>query len=141
MVILSLSLSLDFLFFLATLLYIDELLWFLKLYLGIIHFGVVFFSSPLQLEYLSLIVLIWFLFELILNYFGSKNLSLYQNTILTMLITARHLVHFIQFGPIRSTLVQLGPLIYFGQFSLLWSIQSCSVHSVQFSSFGLLQSI
>ena len=100
----SLSLSLFlfiFLFFLATLLYIDESLWFLKLYFGFICFVVVFFSSPLQVVSLSLslslslIVLIWFLFELILDYFGSENLSLYQNAILAMLITDRHSVHLI----------------------------------------------
>ena len=112
-------LSWFFLFFLATLLYIDESLWFLKLYFEFIRFGVVFFSSPLQLVSLSLslIVSAWFLFELILNYFGSKNLSLYHNTILAML-TNQHSVHFgplhlfvpfqsisIYFGPIRSTLI------------------------------------
>ena len=40
-----------FLFFLATLLYIDELLWFLKLYFESICFGVVFFSSLLQARF------------------------------------------------------------------------------------------
>ena len=122
----SLSLFLFiFLFFLATLLYIDESLWFLKLYFGFICFAVVFFSSPLQVVSLSLslIVLIWFFFELIFDYFGSKNLSLYQNAILAMLITDRHSVHFgppHQFDLIRSTLVHFGQFwsnsFYFGPF-------------------------
>ena len=38
-----------FSFFLANLLYIDELLWFLELYFRFICFGVVFFSSPSQI--------------------------------------------------------------------------------------------
>ena len=45
------SLSLYFLFFHAILLYIDESLWFLKLYFGSICFGVVFFSSLLQARF------------------------------------------------------------------------------------------
>ena len=113
-----------------------------------------FFSSPLQIVYLSLIFLVWFLFELILDYFRSKNLSLYQKPILAMLITDRHSVYFSQFW---STSVQLGLLVYFSKFSpirsirsnsvlfdpfgLLWSFWSCSVHSVQFGSFSLLWSI
>jgi len=74
-----------------------------------------------------------------LDYFGSMNLSLYQNTVLAMLIIDRHSIHFslsqskssilldlvyfsalrsilVQFSLLRSTSVQLGP------FSLLWSI-------------------
>ena len=113
-----------------------------------------FFSSPLQIVYLSLIFLVWFLFELILDYFRSKNLSLYQKPILAMLITDRHSFYFSQFW---STSVQLGLLVYFSKFSpirsirsnsvlfdpfgLLWSFWSCSVHSVQFGSFSLLWSI
>ena len=113
-----------------------------------------FFSSPLQIVYLSLIFLVWFLFKLILDYFRSKNLSLYQKPILAMLITDRHSFYFSQFW---STSVQLGLLVYFSKFSpirsirsnsvlfdpfgLLWSFWSCSVHSVQFGSFSLLWSI
>ena len=69
---------------------------FLKLYFGFICFGVVFFNFPLQVAYFSLLQF-WFnfLFELILDYFGSKNLNLYQNLILAMLITDQHSVHFI----------------------------------------------
>ena len=69
------------------------------------------------------------MFELILNYFGSKNLSLYHNTILAMLITDRHSVHFSPlhlFGLLRSISLQLG------SFSLLRSIHSNSVHLVHF---------
>ena len=79
---LSLSLSLNFLLFLITLLYIDELLWFLKLYFRFICLGVIFFSSLLQIVLslslsFSLIVLVGLiLFELALDYFGSNNLSL-----------------------------------------------------------------
>ena len=113
------SLSLFFLFFLTTLLYINESLYFLKLYLGFIRFGVVLFSSPLQVVSLSLslslslLVSILFLFELILDYFGSKNLSLYHNTILAMLIIDQHSVHFGPlhlFGPVWSTSIYFGPL-------------------------------
>ena len=93
---LSLSLSLNFLFSLATLLYIDESLCFLKFYFGFICFGVVFFSFSLQIVSLSLslIVSILFLFELILDYFGSENLSFCQSTILAMLITDQYSIHF-----------------------------------------------
>jgi len=45
------------------------------------------------------------LFELALDYFGSNNLSLYQNTILAMLRIDQHLVYF---GPVRSTSVHFG---------------------------------
>ena len=131
----SLSVS-WFLFFLAILLYTGESLWFLKLYFRFINFGAIFFSSPFQVLSLSLsfIVSVWFLFELILDYFGSKNLSLYQNTILAMQITdwfcPLHLfdldwftlVQFGQFSPICSiwlTSIYIGPL---------WSIPSNLVH-------------
>ena len=103
--------------------------------------------------FFSLIVLVWFLFELILDYFGRKNFNFYQNTILVILITVRHSVHFINpiwfgllqstlvnFGPIQSTSIQLGPfrllrsnqsnLVQFSPFNLLWSIRSYLVHSV-----------
>ena len=120
-------LSWFFLFFLATLLYIDESLWFLKLYFEFIRFGVVFFSSPLQVVSLSLslIVSAWFLFELILNYFGSKNLSLYHNTILAML-TNQHSVHFGPlhlFVPFQSISIYRFNLFQFTSvlFGLLWS--------------------
>ena len=59
------SLSLFFLFFLTTLLYINESLYFLKLYLGFIRFGVVLFSSPLQIVSLSLSLSLSFSFNLI----------------------------------------------------------------------------
>ena len=55
------------------------------------------FSSPLQVLSLSLSLSLSFgliFFELILDYFGSKNLSLFLNTILAMLITDRHSAHF-----------------------------------------------
>ena len=140
----SLSIS-SFLFFPATLLYIDESLWFLKLYFVFICFGVVFFSFPSQVVSLSLKVLVWFLFELILDYFGRKNFNFYQNTILVILITVRHSVHLINpiwFGLLQSTLVNFGPIqstsIQLGSFRLLRSNQS---NSVQFSPFGLLWSI
>ena len=83
-----------------------------------------FFSSPLQIVYLSLIFLVCFLFELILDYFRSKNLSLYQKPILAMLITDRHSFYFSQFW---STSVQLGLLVYFSKFSPIRSIRSNSV--------------
>ena len=62
----------------------------------VLYFSVIFFSSQIQVVYLSLIVLVWFLFELIL--FESKNLSLFQNTILAMLITNYNSVYF---GPLH----------------------------------------
>ena len=145
----SLSVS-WFLFFLAILLYTGESLWFLKLYFRFINFGAIFFSSPFQVLSLSLslslsfIVSVWFLFELILDYFGSKNLSLYQNTILAMQITdwfyPLHLfdpdwftlVQFGQFSPICSiwlTSIYIGPLwsipsnlVHLGLFGPIWSI-------------------
>ena len=96
---------------------------------------------------LSLLVSVWFLFELILDYFGSKNLSLYKNTIQTMLIINQHSVHFnlfwplylfgsirftlVHFGPPQSTLVQFGP---FGQFSPIQSICSIWFTLVHFGS-------
>ena len=94
-----------------------------------------FFSSPLQIVYLSLIFLVWFLFELILDYFRSKNLSLYQKPILAMLITDRHSFYFSQFW---STSVQLGLLVYFSKFS---PIRSYLIHSVYFGHFGPVRSI
>ena len=54
------------------------------------------FSSPIT-STLSLSLSLSFgliFFELILDYFGSKNLSLFLNTILAMLITDRHSAHF-----------------------------------------------
>ena len=65
--------SFDFIFFLATLLWVDKLLYFLKLYFGLICIGVVFLSSPSQVVTLPLMTLVWFLFELMLSYFGSDN--------------------------------------------------------------------
>ena len=95
-----------------------------------------FVSSPLQVVSLCLslsllIVSILFLFDLILNYFGSKNLSLYQNTILAMLITNQNSVHFSLFW---SVSIQLGP------FYLLRSIQSNLVHLVHFGIFLFIHS-
>ena len=135
-------------------------MWFLKLYFGFICFGIVFFSSPLQVLSLSLslslslTVSVWFLFELILDYFGSKNLSLYKNTILTVLIIDQHSVHFILFWPLylfcsirftlihfglpQSTSVQLGS---FGQFSLFVLFDSLWAILVHFSQFGPIQLI
>ena len=85
---------------------------FLKLYFGFICFGVVFFNFPLQVAYFSLLQF-WFnfLFELILDYFGSKNLNLYQNTIMA-----------------TNTSVQFGLL------------QSNSVYSIHVGPFGSIRS-
>ena len=104
-----------------------------------------------QVSTLSIIALAWFLFELIFDYFWSKNLSLYQNTILAILITDRNSIHFgplHQFGPVQSTSIhfyQFWPnLIYFGQFSPIWSIrsiQSTLVILVLFSPFCPIWSI
>ena len=114
--------------------------------------------------FFSLIVLVWFFFKLILDYFGRKNFNFYQNTIFVILITVQHSVHFINpvwfgllqstlvnFGPIQSTSIQLGPFrllrsnqsnsVQFSPFGLLWSIRSYLVHSVQsgpYSHFDLL---
>ena len=129
------SLSLDFfLFFLAILLYIDDHLWFYKLWFWVIRFGVVFFSSPLQVVSLSLSLkfdLFIYFFELILDYFGSKNLILYPNTILAMLITDWHSSTSVQFSLLRSTLVNFSLLrstpIQLGPFSLIRSFQSNSI--------------
>ena len=108
-------------------------------------------------------LIFFFFFELILYYFGIKNLSLYQNTILAMLITNWHLVNFGLFSPVRSTLVYYSLFrsnsIYFIPIRSIWSIQSIwfssiyfgpsiyfglvrstSVHSIQFGPFSLLQS-
>ena len=106
-------------------------------------------------------------FELIFDYFWSKNLSLYQNTILAILITYRNSIDFgplHQFGLVQSTsthFCQFWPnLIYFSQFNPIWSIQSikstlvilvlfspfCPIWSirptsVQFGLFGPFQSL
>ena len=115
----------------------------------------------------SIIALAWFFFELIFDYFWSKNLSLYQNTILAILITYRNSIDFgplHQFGLVQSTsthFCQFWPnLIYFSQFNPIWSIQSikstlvilvlfspfCPIWSirptsVQFGLFGPFQSL
>ena len=105
---------------------------------------VIFFSSPLQIVLsLSLLVLVGLiLFELILDYFGSNNLSLYQNTILAMLRTDQHSVYFSQFhqfGLVRSTSVHFGKFwsnsVYFGLLQFNW------VHLVYFDQFSPIQSI
>ena len=105
---------------------------------------VIFFSSPLQIVLsLSLLVLVGLiLFELILDYFGSNNLSLYQNTILAMLRTDQHSVcfsQFHQFGLVRSTSVHFGKFwsnsVYFGLLQFNW------VHLVYFDQFSPIQSI
>ena len=99
----------------------------------------------------SIIALAWFLFELIFDYFWSKNLSLYQNTILAILITYRNSIDFgplHQFGLVQSTsthFCQFWPnLIYFSQFNPIWSIQSIKstlVILVLFSPFCPIWSI
>ena len=98
-----------------------------------------------------------------LDYFGSMNLSLYQNTVLAMLIIDQHSIHFslsqstssiwldlvyfsalrsilVQFSLLRSTLVQSGPfsllrsiLLYLVNFSPIWSICSTLIQFVPFS--------
>ena len=86
----------------------------------------------------------FFFFELILYYFGIKNLSLYQNTILAMLITNWHLVNFGLFSPVRSTLVYYSLFrsnsIYFIPIRSIWSIQSIWFSSIYFGPFNLLRS-
>ena len=82
------------------------------------------------------------LFDLILDYFGSNNLNLYQNTILVMLRTDRHSVYFDQFhqfGLVRSTSVHFGQfwsnLVYLGPLQFNW------VHLVYFYKLSPIQSI
>ena len=94
-------------------------------YVLLLYFLVSHYKYSLSLS-LSLSLSFWFdffffFFELILVYFVSKNLSLYQNTILVMLFTDQHSVYF-------------GPLHLFGPFVLLQS------NSVNFSPFGSLRS-
>ena len=82
----------------------------------------------------------WFRFE---NH--GKNLNLYQNTFLAMLITYWHSVHFInsvRFGLLQSTLVNFGPIwSTLVHFNSIKSIQSTLVNSVQFVLFGPVRSI
>ena len=89
-------------------------------------------------------VLVWFLFELILDYFGSKDLNLYQNTILAILITDRHSVHFINLiwiSLLQSTLVNCGPIWCTSvHLSSIRSIRSTSVNLVQFNQFQSIRS-
>ena len=115
---LSLSLSCNYTLCWWIIVIFKSLFWF-------IYFGAGFFSSLSQVLSLSLPLSLslslsylcfdyyFFFFELILSYFESKNLNLYQNTILVMLITDLHQVHFgqvwytlvysVHFSPIRST--------------------------------------
>ena len=101
--------------------------------------------------------LVWFLFfffELKLVYFVSKNLSLYQNIILVMLITDQHLVYFGPhhlFGPfvlLQSNLVNFSPfgslrstLVNLVLFCPLQSSPSNSVHSVYLGLIWSIQSM
>ena len=128
----------------------------------LIHIGVVFFSFPSQLVSLLPIVLIWFLFELILSYFGSDNWIWIRNLKLKTIVikkkrketyqighvwsTLVYLVYFSPFRSIQSTLftsVEFGPLpfimsnsVYFGLFSPFGPHLSNSVYSVHFVHFG-----
>ena len=74
-----------------------------------------------------------------------KNLNLYQNTFLAMLIKYWHSVHFInsvRFGLLQSTLVNFGPIwSTLVHFNSIRSIQSTLVNSVQFGLFGPVRSI
>ena len=74
-----------------------------------------------------------------------KNLNLYQNTFLAMLITYWHSVHFInlvRFGLLQSTLVNFGPIwSTLVNFNSIRSIQSTLVNSVQFGPFNPIRSI
>ena len=69
----------------------------LKLYfrlmnLVLIHIGVVFLSSSSQVVYLPLITLVWFffVFELILSYFGSDNWIWIRNLKLKTLVVKKN---------------------------------------------------
>ena len=134
----SLSIS-SFLFFPATLLYIDESLWFLKLYFVFICFGVVFFSFPSQVVSLSPKVLVWFLFEFISKY----NLGYANNRLAFGLFWSTSSIQFSSayISPLRSILVQFDLLrstsVQLCAFSLLWSSRSILVHSGYFSQFSL----
>ena len=91
-------------------------------YILVLCFLVPYYKYSLSLSHIVLVGLI--LFELKLDYFGSKNLSLYQNTIYRSI-----------FGLFRSTSSIRSGLVYFSKF---WS------NSIKFGSirsFGLLQSI
>ena len=138
----SLSIS-SFLFFPATLLYIDESLWFLKLYFVFICFGVVFFSFPSQVVSLSPKVLVWFLFEFISKY----NLGYANNRLAFGLFWSTSSIQFSSayISPLRSILVQFDLLrstsVQLCAFSLLWSSRSILVHSGYFSQFSHVQSI
>ena len=123
-------------------------LWIYKLYFGFICFGVVFFSSPLQVVPLSysfnfifVWVNTWLFWKKEFEFISRHNLG-YANYILVFDLFQSILVHFIylvwfylfqsnsvHLDLIRSTSVQLG---------LLCSIQSNLVHLVHF---GLFQSI
>ena len=133
----------------------------LKLYfrlmnLILIHIGVVFFSFSSQLVSLLPIVLIWFLFELILSYFGSDNWIWIRNLKLKTIVIKKKRKETYQIGPVWSTLVypvyfgpfrsiqstlftsfQFGPLRFIMvQFSLLRSIQPIWSTFIQFGMFG-----
>ena len=155
----SLSLFLFiFLFFLATLLYIDESLWFLKLYFGFICFVVVFFSSPLQVVSLSLSlshsfdlifvwVNTWLFWKWEFEFISKCNLGYADNRSTFGPFRSTSSIRFdsvyfssfqsilVQFVLLRSTSVQLSP------FGLLWSIQSNLVYLVLFGPFSPIRSI
>ena len=143
-------------------------LYFRLMNLILIHIGVVFFSFSSQLVSLLPIVLIWFLFELILSYFGSDNWIWIRNLKLKTIVikkkrketyqighvwsTLVYLVYFSPFRSIQSTLftsVEFGPLrfimsnsVYFGLFSPFGphlSNSVYSVHFVHFRPFGLIR--
>ena len=139
----------------------------LKLYfrlmnLILIHIGVVFFSFSSRLVSLLPIVLIWFLFELILSYFGSDNWIWIRNLKLKTIVIKKKRKETYQIGPVWSTLVHFGPFnllcslpsnlvhfgslwsnsVYFGLFSPFGphlSNSVYSVHSVHFGPFGLIR--
>ena len=117
-------------------------LYFRLMNLILIHIGVVFFSFSSQLVSLLPIVLIWFLFELILSYFGSDNWIWIINLKLKTIVIKKKRKEIYQIGPVWSTLVYP---VYFGPFR---SIQSTLFTSVQFGplrfimvQFSLLRSI
>ena len=126
---------------------LSHILFCLKLYfrlmnLILIYIGVVFFSFSSQLVSLLPIVLIWFLFELILSYFGSDNWIWIRNLKLKTIVIKKKRKETCQIGPVWSTLVYP---VYFGPFQ---SIQSTLFTSVQFGplrfimvQFSLLRSI
>ena len=100
----------------------------LKLYfrlmnLILIYIGVVFFSFSSQLVSLLPIVLIWFLFELILSYFGSDNWIWIRNLKLKTIVIKKKK---------KGNISNRSCLVYFGLSGLLWSI---SVHSIYFVHF------